>query len=85
MLLRRISNENIVSALHGHITRKAGTEASRIAKLAIIELHVTPTAGRGVLGSVLDHELNVGRFSSDEGLRLTKNVVVLLGGDVLPG
>src|SRR5690242_7942575 len=66
---------------------KTALQLRRIAeRLAVVELRVKPAAGRGVLGGVLDHELNaVLRVPRDERLFATEGLVVLFRRVVAPG
>src|SRR5262249_34190921 len=83
----RVSRENEVALFDGCVAGIALREAGLGGRLTVlVELRVSPAAGRRVFLRVLDHELEVpvGRWAGDGRLLAAEDLVVLLGRDVRP-
>ena len=74
--------EDEVGSLGLIVAGEAGFHGRGGGGFAVYESSEPPAAGRGVLGGVLDHKLNVGRGARDERLGLAKDLVVFRGRDV---
>src|SRR5438270_2993742 len=75
----RVVSEDKVRRFALFVAWEAATHKCRVARFAICsEVTEPPATGRGVLGGVLDHKLNVRGGAGDERLSLSKGFIVLL-------
>src|SRR5579862_3300931 len=81
-MLGRVMGEYEVGRRGLVVTGETGFHGRRGGGFAIYEGSESPSASRGVLRGVLDHELNVRGGTCDERLGLAKDFVVFLRRDV---
>src|SRR5450432_2022952 len=71
--------------LDWHVAGITTSEGCRLNRFAVVKLRETPAASRSGFFRVLNHKLHVCSISRHERLRTTEDLVVFLGGHILPG